>query len=117
MAKSIIQARTGKADRECFLCRLEAGRKGYSGELPHTGLHKHHFLHGPNRKKAEHYGLWAYVCAERHHEYGPEAPHANKEVDLFLMQIAQARFEQIYDRELFMKEFGKNYLSEVEETR
>lgn len=42
MAKSIIQARTGPADRECFLCREEAERNGYYGELCHTGLHKHH---------------------------------------------------------------------------
>lgn len=40
MAKSIIQARTGPADRECFLCREEAERNGYYGELCHTGLHK-----------------------------------------------------------------------------
>lgn len=42
MAKSIIQARTGPADRECYLCREEAERNGYYGELCHTGLHKHH---------------------------------------------------------------------------
>lgn len=117
MAKSIIQAHTGKHDRECFLCRLEADRNGYYEELPHTGLHKHHFIHGTaNKRIAEHYGLWAYVCAARHHEYGPEAPHSNPEVDLFLMQIAQKRFEQIYGRDLFMEKFGKNYLLEVKET-
>lgn len=27
MAKSIIQARTGPADRECFLCREEGGEE------------------------------------------------------------------------------------------
>lgn len=112
MAKSIIQAKTGKLDRECFLCRLEADKKGYCGELPHTGLHKHHFMHGTSdRKKAEHWGLWAYVCNERHHEYGPEAPHVNHEVDLFLKQVAQGRFEKLYSHELWMEVFGKNYLT------
>lgn len=107
MGKSIIQAKTGPLERECFLCRLY---EPYA-ELPHTGLHKHHLIHGTaNRKKAEHWGLWAYLCAEKHHEYGPEAPHANPEVDLFLKQVAQKRFEQLYDHELFMKEFGQNYL-------
>ena len=110
MAKSIIQKHTDKLSRECFLCREEAERIGYFGELKHTGLHKHHFMHGPMRKKAEHYGLWAYVCQERHHEYGPEAPHANKEVDLHLQQIAQKAFEAKYSHEEWMAEFGNNYL-------
>lgn len=105
MSKSIIQD-----TKECYLCRLEAEEKGYFGRLPNTGLHKHHFLHGYMRKKAEHFGLWAYVCAERHHEYGPDAPHQNAEVDLKLKQIAQREFERIYGHERFMEEFGKNYL-------
>ena len=61
--KSIIQ--TGRI-KECYLCREEADRLGYYGELPHTGLHRHHFMHGTaNRRKAEQYGLWAYVCVQR----------------------------------------------------
>ena len=118
MAKSIIQARTGPADRECFLCREEAERNGYYGELCHTGLHKHHFIYGrfgAFRKKAEHYGLWAYVCAERHHEYGPEAPHVNQAVDDHLKIVAQQAFEQRYSHELWMQEFGRDYLKEAEQ--
>ena len=38
MAKSIIQKRTDPLSRECFLCREEADRMGYYGELRHTGL-------------------------------------------------------------------------------
>lgn len=111
MAKSIIQLHTDTLSRECFLCREEADSKGYFGELRHTGLHKHHFLHGvKDRKKAEHFGLWAYVCQERHHEYGPEAPHVNKAVDLHLQQVAQRAFERKYGHEKWMAEFGKNYL-------
>lgn len=113
MAKSIIQQTKVK---ECLLCRMEAEDAGYYGELPCTGLHKHHFIHGSaNRKKAEHYGLWAYVCAERHHEYGPGAPHANAEVDRRLKQMAQRIFEEKYGHELWMQEFAKNYL-EKEDT-
>lgn len=110
MAKSIIQKRTDPLNRECFLCREEADRMGYYGELRHTGLHKHHFLMGPDRKKAEHFGLWAYMCAERHHEHGPEAPHDNAAVSRHLKQIAQEAFEKIYGHEKWMQEFGKNYL-------
>lgn len=46
MAKSIIQKRTDPLNRECFLCREEAERNEYYGELRHTGLHKHHFIYG-----------------------------------------------------------------------
>ncbi len=115
MAKSIIQKHTDKLSRECFLCREEADKQGYFGELKHTGLHKHHFIYGRLgcfRKKAEHFGLWGYVCQERHHEYGPEAPHNNKEVDLHLKQVAQRAFEEKYSHEEWMVEFGKNYLDE-----
>lgn len=113
MAKSIIQAHTDKLSRECILCREEAEKMGYYGELPHTGLHKHHIMFGvANRKKSEHYGLWAYVCNERHHEHGPEAPHMNKEVNIRLRKIAQEIFEKRYSHELWMQEFGKNYLEE-----
>jgi hypothetical protein len=111
MAKSIIQQRTDKLNRECYLCREEADEAMYYGELPHTGLDKHHIMFGTaNRKKAEKYGLWCYLCRERHHVYGPEAPHANREVDLHLKQIAQMKFEELHPRELWMSEFGKNYL-------
>ena len=105
MAKSIIQT-----TKECYLCRKEADRKGYYGLLKSTGLHKHHFMNGPNRKMAEHYGLWAYVCAERHHEYGPEAPHVNADVAKQLKQIAQREFEAKYGHDEWMRIFGKNYL-------
>ena len=115
MAESIIQR---KGSKECLLCRMEAESTGYYGELPHTGLHRHHLIHGTgNRKKAEHYGLWAYVCVRRHHEYGPEAPHANAEVDRRLKQLAQERFEERYSRELWMQEFGKNYLDTGKEDK
>lgn len=115
MAKSIIQ---DTRIRECYLCREEAEKRGYYGELKHTGLHKHHFIYGrfgAFRKKAEHYGLWGYMCAERHHEYGPEAPHNNAEVDRKLKQIAQRAFEAKYGHEKWMQEFEKNYLEEEED--
>ena len=115
MAKSIIQKQTDPLSRECFLCREEADRTGYFGELKHTGLHKHHFVFGrfgAFRKKAEKYGLWGYVCEERHHEHGPESPHDNEEVRKYLTQVAQRAFEAKYGHELWRREFEKNYLDE-----
>ena len=38
--KSILQQ-----TKECYLCRLKAEKAGYFGQLPSTGLHKHHFMH------------------------------------------------------------------------
>lgn len=112
MAKSIIQ---DPRIRECYLCREEAEKMGYYGELPHTGLHKHHFIHGTaNKKQAERYGLHAYLCVKRHHIYGPESPHGNGEVNKKLQQIAQRAFEKKYSREQWMKTFGENFLTDEE---
>ncbi len=117
MAKSIIQKYTGKYERECFLCREEANLMGYYGELRHTGLHKHHFIFGKwgaFRKLAEKYGLWGYVCNERHHEHGPESPHENKAVRRYLCQVAQRAFVEKHGQKLWDEEFGENYLEEKE---
>lgn len=106
MAKSILQN-----TKECFLCRMEAEKAGYYGQLTCNGLHKHHFMHGTaNRKLAEQYGLWAYLCETRHHEHGPESAHGNAEVDLKLKQIAQTEFEKLFDHDTWMQVFMKNYL-------
>ena len=91
--KSILQQ-----TKECYLCRLKAEKSGYFGQLPSTGLHRHHFMHGTaNRKLAEKYGLYAYVCERFHHEHGEESPHGNPAVDLMLKQ---ARW-----REVFLKSY------------
>ena len=101
MAMSIIQT---KATKECFLCRL------YRNEENTKNLHKHHMMHGTaNRRLAEQWGLWCYLCAE-HHTDGSEAVHKNKAEDFFLKQVAQGRFERLYGHEKWMEIFGKNYL-------
>ena len=110
MSKSILQAHTGKYERECLLCRIEADAAGYMGELTHTGLQKHHVFGGhKHRKLSEHYGLWCYLCVG-HHEYGQNAVHLNAEVNNFLKQLAQKRFEKIHGHDKWMAEFGQNYL-------
>lgn len=112
MAKSILQT-----TKECYLCRMKADEMGYFGELPSTGLHRHHVVYGKgNRKKSEHYGLWIYLCVS-HHEYGPEAVHNNRKIRIMLCEIAQRAFERIYSRQLFFAEFGINYLGFEPEER
>ena len=78
---------------QCYIC-------GAPGKL-----HRHHCLHGSMRRKAESYGLTVFLCWDCHrrlHDYG--------EHDLELQQVAQRAFEEKYDHELWMQEFGRNYL-------
>lgn len=115
MAKSIIQAKTNRADRECFLCRYEAYMKNIwyePSEEQRNDMQKHHMMHGTaNRDIAERLGLWCYLCP-RHHTEGTDAVHAKEGhgYDLFLMQVAQGRYEVLHSHEEWMEIFGKNYL-------
>lgn len=102
--ESILQEDTTR----CFIC----GRKNGFGL---DALEEHHVFEGNGRRrKSEQYGLKVYLCGCTCHREGPEAVHKNRENDLRLKRAAQRKFEERYDRELFMAEFGKNYL-EVDE--
>ncbi len=108
MAKSIMQNR-----KECYLCRKEAERIGYYGDLTEHGLHKHHCIFGKgNRPLAEHYGLWVYVCEAKHHEHGPESPHENRRIRYELAADAQREFEKTHKRKEFTDIFMQNYTDE-----
>ncbi len=86
-------------DKKCFFC----GRT--------DGLEVHHAIHGwANRKKSEQYGLTVYLC-NYHHTGGIKSVHRNINMDTQVKQYAQKYFEaNIGSRELFLKEFGRNYL-------
>lgn len=63
-----------------------------------------------NRKNAEKYGLWIYLCAY-HHNMSDKGVHFDKELDLSLKKLAQERWESEYgDREQFRQVFGKSVL-------
>lgn len=95
MSKSIVE-KNGAA--ECFVC-------GWTRDLE-----THHIFYGnPNRKKSEHYGLKVHLCA-RHHRSGKGVHGGNREMDLKLKQLGQKLFEEKYNHEKFMEEFGKNWL-------
>ena len=114
MSKSILQA-----EKECYLCRLAADQAGYYGDLPQTGLHRHHVIFGRgNRKKSEHFGLWVWLCVA-HHEYGPEAVHTNARIRRQLSQIAQREITRVYPNLDFREEFGISYIDpdETPQTR
>lgn len=102
MARSILH---NKKDGTCYLCMLLNG--DYQRR---TGLEEHHVFEGTaNRKKSEHWGLKVYLCHE-HHQNSPAAVHENMENRRTLERLAQMKFEQIYSHQLFMQEFGRNYL-------
>lgn len=86
-------------DRKCFFCGTT------------QNLHCHHCIHGTaNRKKSEKYGLMIWLCAY-HHNLGRKSVHNDYDMDLQVKQYAQKYFEDnIGSRELFIKEFGRNYL-------
>jgi len=67
--------------------------------------HRHHVFMAANRKWSEQYGLVACLCWACH-----RTAHSDRETDLRLKRKYQAIFEQQYDRALFMRVFGRNYL-------
>ena len=69
---------------------------------------KHHAMNAANKKKSEKYGLMVPLC-EKHHT-GAEGVHTDAERMKKMRQLAQTKFEAIHGHELWMQEFGKNYL-------
>ena len=92
--KSVLQT-----NKECWVC----GRT--------ENLHSHHIFGGTaNRKISERYGLKIWLCYY-HHNGSNEGIHFNKALDIRAKQMAQSYFEaNIGNRDLFIREFGKNYL-------
>ncbi len=86
-------------DKKCFFCGTT------------QGLHCHHCISGvANRKKSDQYGLMIWLCSY-HHNLGRKSVHQDREMDLQVRRFAQEYFEaNIGSRELFLKEFGRNYL-------
>ena len=90
---SIIQADTDY----CFIC----GR--YGTEL-------HHCIYGSaNRKLADKYKLVVGLC-HAHHRGNNGVHGGNKELDIFLKQTAQTKFNEFYNDLDFLAVFGRNYL-------
>ena len=84
-------------ERECLVCGTT------------LNLHKHHIFFGANRKNADKYGCWCYLCAE-HHNMSKSGVHFNKTLDVKLKRHAQKKFEEIYGHDKFMEVFKRNYL-------
>ena len=109
MSKSILHNKN--TDGSCYLCRIL-----HNIDMEQIREEHHIMFGGQHRKKSEHYGLKVYLCIP-HHRTGKEAVHLNKETNELLKEIAQIAFEKKYNHELWMKEFGRNYISEEDRTR
>lgn len=91
--QSIIQK-----SKFCFLC----GR-GDTDE--------HHCIGGSNRHMSDKYGLTVRLCRKCHEIiHNSDNDSMGKEAELYLKRVAQKKFEEKYSHELWMKEFGRNYL-------
>ena len=73
-------------------------------------LHLHHCIGGANRKLSDKYGLTVWLRGDWHN-LAPYGVHTNRELDLQLKQIAQAKWEERFGtRQEFRKIFGKSWL-------
>lgn len=68
----------------------------------------HHIFNKYHKQKSEKYGLIVPLCMTHH--TGMFGVHTKPERMLEMRQIGQRAFEKKYGHELWMKEFGKNYL-------
>lgn len=88
---------------ECWMC-------GKNGSV--DPLERHHIFGGPNRKKSEKYGLVVYLCGNECHRLGKKAVHNNaesmKRLRKYGQELAMNKFG--WDVDIFIEEFGKNYL-------
>lgn len=81
----------------CYIC----GKTG--------ALHTHHVFGGTaNRKKSDKYKCVVALCPE-HHNMSNEAVHFNKDLDDWLKDRCQRKFEELYGHDEFMNVYHKNY--------
>ena len=97
--KSIIQR-----EKRCYLCGST------------VGLEEHHCIHGTGwRKLAEQYGLKVWLCYKHHRDSRVGVHGLNVKADKMLKRLAQRTFEKRYNHDIWMLQFGRNYLDESEE--
>lgn len=87
----------------CFLCGN------------YETVERHHIFQGALRKKADKLKLTVYLCPWCH-QYDADSVHRSGETRLILHKYGQrkAMIEQGWTKEDFIREFGKNYLSDQE---
>lgn len=91
--KSILQT-----EKECYVCKTT------------QSLQLHHIFFGRNRKRADKEGCTCYLC--QYHHTGSGGVHNNRELDLKLKKLCEARWLEYYSKGIddFIERYGKNYL-------
>lgn len=92
--KSIIQNK-----KQCFICKRS------------TGLHDHHIYFGTARRKiSEKNGFKVWLCY-LHHE-GTTGVHGRDghELDKYLKQTCQKKYEETHSRSEFINLIGRSYI-------
>ncbi len=74
----------------------------------------HEVFYGAYRHTSIKYGLVIPLC-ERHHTKGEYAIHHDRELDLKMKFLAQRIFVSRYSLELFIKEFGMDYIEKYKQ--
>ena len=74
------------------------------------GTEIHHIFYGVgNRSLSTKFGCVCGLCYDHHRgRYGVH--NGNKELDMYLKQTAQRRFQEVYTESDFLAVFGRNYL-------
>ena len=80
-------------DTKCFVCGRQLKK-----------LDKHEAFGGANRQKSMHHGLVYYLCRKCH-----QKADLDEITRKYLHDYARQIFIKKYDKEKFLKEFGKNY--------
>jgi hypothetical protein len=75
---------------------------------PYAALHE--VFYGKNRQKSIEWGMQVRLSPEYHNQ-GAQAVHNNPRFNFRLKQEYQAIFESRHGHELFMQEFGSDYLA------
>lgn len=76
-------------------------------------LEKHHIYFGPaKRKVSDRWGCWVWLTPELHRGTAGVHGRDGRGLDLRLKQECQRAFEEWKSRELFMENFGRNYLDD-----
>lgn len=92
--KSIMQT-----NRQCYLCGST------------QNLELHHCIFGTGwRKLADQYGLTVWLCSYHHRDNKGGVHGLNKDADMMLKRAAQKAFEKRYNHDIWMLQFGRNYL-------
>lgn len=86
--------------KQCYLCHVKG-----------VPLERHHVFNGSNRNKSEKYGYVVLLCRDCH-TGGQNAVHRNRAVMVQLKKEFQrkAMAENGWNKEDFIREFGRNYI-------